>query len=272
MKDYPIKCLIALLIAMLLAGCGELERVQKSKDLNLKYDYAKKYYNQQKWRDASSLLIDVVPAYNGTEAGAQALFMLATSERMQKNYETALECYRSYYNSYPKGPFVEEARFMAGKVLSEVSPDPRLDQSTTYAAQRELQTYLDFHPKGAFSEEAKELLFALQDKLALKELMAAQLYYDLGMHMGNNYRAAFITANNALKSFPHSIYREDYYMLMLRAIYQEALHSVDSKRQERFRSAVDRYFVYTNEFPQGKYRAEADRIYKNVQQRITPDN
>ena len=36
-------------------------------------------------------------------------------------------------------------------------------------------------------------MFELQEKLAYKELLSAQLYLNLGNYMGNNYEAAVIT-------------------------------------------------------------------------------
>ena len=116
--------------------------------------------------------------------------------------------------------------------------------------------------------EVKDMLFSLQDRLAKKELLSAQLYYDLGMFLGNNYRAAIITATNALKDYPYSYYREDFYILLLRATYQEAIHSVNEKLQTRYRDVADRYFIYINEFPEGKYLKEAQKIYSSIAKQI----
>ena len=47
-----------------------------------------------------------------------------------------------------------------------------------------------------------------RDKLVLKEFMSAKLYYNLGNYMGNNYESCVITAQNALKDYPYTAYRE----------------------------------------------------------------
>ena len=62
----------------------------------------------------------------------------------------------------------------------------------------------------------------MQDKLTLKELQNAQLYYNLGNFLGNNYQSAIITARNAIKSYPYSKYKEDFEMLILKSKFQEA--------------------------------------------------
>lgn len=129
----------------------------------------------------------------------------------------------------------------------------------------ELQTFIELYPTSDYRKDAERMLFDLQDKLAYKELKSATLYYDMGMYLGNNYQSAIVTANNALKDYPYSKWREDFYILILRATYQEAINSVVSKQQERYRNVIDRYFAYVNEYPKGKYIKEADRIYKRIQ-------
>lgn len=253
------------------AGCGELARVRKSNDDALKYDYAKKYYNLKKYKQASELLTDVVGAYDGSEEGARALYMMAESELRLKHYAIATELFIRYYNSYPKGEMVEQSRYYAGYALYKDMPDARLDQDVTLNAIRELQLFNELYPQNKRRNEVKEMLFALQDNLAYKELLSARLYYDLGMYLGNNYHSAIVTANNALKAYPYNKHREEFYILLLRATYKEAVNSVEEKLQTRYRDVADRYFVYANEFPEGKHIKEAQKLYEKVQGLISDD-
>jgi len=148
------------------------------------------------------------------------------------------------------------------------SPDPRLDQSKTYTAIIEFQKYIERYPQTERAEQAKNYLFELQEKLAYKELLAAQLYLDLGNYMGNNYESAVITAREAMKSYPYSRYMEDYQITILRARYEYALRSTLLTQPERYRMVVDEYFNYKNSFPEGKYSGEADRYYREAQEKI----
>ena len=100
------------------------------------------------------------------------------------------------------------------------------------------------------------MIFALQDKLVMKEYLSAKLYYNLGNYLGNNYESCVITAQNALKDYPYTNMREDLSILILRAKY---------KRAERYREAVDEYYAFKNEFPESKYMKDADRIFKEAQ-------
>ena len=102
----------------------------------------------------------------------------------------------------------------------------------------------------------------MQDKLTLKQLQNAQLYYNLGNYMGNNYESAVIVARNAIKDYPYSKYKEDLEMLILKARYQEALNSVEERKADRFRDVLDEYYSFINNYPDSPKREEADNIQK----------
>ena len=99
---------------------------------------------------------------------------------------------------------------------------------------------------------------------------SAELYFNLGNYMGNNYESAVITAQNALKKYPSTSYREELSMIILEAKYQQAVQSVFEKKIERYRSAIDEYYNYVNEFPDGKLRKQAERIF-NESKKIVKD-
>jgi len=112
---------------------------------------------------------------------------------------------------------------------------------------------------------AQNAIFELQDKLTLKQLQNAQLYYNLGSYMGNNYESAVIVAKNAIKDYPYSKYKEDLELLVLKARYQEASMSVDERKADRFRDVIDEYYSFVNNYPDSPNRPEAENIFKIAQ-------
>ena len=80
--------------------------------------------------------------------------------------------------------------------------------------------------------------------------------------MGNNYESAVITAKNAIKEYPYSKYKEELEMLVLKSRYREASESVEEKKEERFRTVIDEYYTFINDYPDSDYRKEADNIFK----------
>ena len=207
----------------------------------------------------------MIAILKGTDKAEESLYMLGMSYYNQNDYQTAAQTFTQYYNVYPRGTFTELARFHAGKALYLDTPEPRLDQSGTYNAIQQLQMFLEYFPNSAKKDEAQNMIFALQDKLVMKEYLSAKLYYNLGNYLGNNYESCVITAQNALKDYPYTNMREDLSILILRAKYEMAVFSVEDKREERYREAVDEYYAFKNEFPESKYMKDADRIFKEAQ-------
>ena len=256
-KFYPI--IISLL---LLTSCGEYNKVLKSTDANVKFEYAKKAFEKGKYGQACTLLSEIVTVMKGTEHAEEALYLLGLSHFENKDYISSGAYFKTYYTHYPKGKYAELARFYSGYGYYLDSPEPQLDQTTTHKAIEELQNFLDYFPKSDNVSIAQNAIFELQDKLVLKELQNAVLYYNLGTYLGNNYESAVITAQNAIKEYPYSKYKEQLQMLILKSRYQEAILSVDEKKEDRFRIVIDEYYSFINDYPESESRQEADHIFK----------
>jgi outer membrane protein assembly factor BamD len=257
------------MMMIVFSSCGEYNKILKSTDYELKYSYAKKYFNAKQYTKSATILEELVTIFRGTSNAEESLYLLAQSYYGQKDYQTAAQYFNTYYTTYPKGEYTELARYYSGYGLYLDSPDPRLDQSQTYKAIEELQLYMEYYPQSERANTAQSIMFELQEKLALKELMATKLYYNLGTFQGNNFLSCVITAQNALKNYPFSKYREDFIFLMLESKYELAQVSVNEKLQGRYRDVVDEYYNYTNEFPEGKYLKQAQRYFDYANKRIT---
>jgi len=251
----------------LLSGCaGEFNKVFKSSDFDYRYEYAKQCFAQGQYGRAESLLIDLISYKKRSEDAQESLYMLAMSQYMNKDFESASNTFKKYFTSYPKGQFAENALFYVGQSLYESAPEPRLDQTPTIGAINAYQQFLDFFPDSKLRPKAQRRLFDLQDKLVQKELLSAQLYYNLGGYFGNvnsgnesNYISSIITAQNALKTYPYSNYRESFALLIMKSKFQLAENSSEDKRLERYRDAEDECYGFINEYPESKDVATAEK-------------
>ena len=250
------------------ASCGEYNKILKSTDNELKYSYAKKYFEEGKYGRAITLLQDIVPYLKGTSNGEDALYLLAQSFFYDKDYETANQYYTAYINQYPRGQYVQTARFNSAYGLYLDSPDVRLDQTNTYRAIQGFQDFIELYPQSEKVEIATQSMFDLQEKLAQKDLMAARLYYNLGNYMGNNYEACVVTSREGLKSYPYSKQLEEFQALIVRSRYQLATQSIEEKKPVRFRDVIDEYYNYQNMFPEGRYKKEFDRYYRRASKEL----
>ena len=260
--------IISALFALLLSSCaGEFNKVFKTDDQNYRYEYAKQSFAEGKYQRAVTLLEGLITLKKGTDEAQESLYMLGMAQYMSHDYESASATFKKYYQTYPKGHYAEQASFYVGQSLFESAPEPRLDQTPTIGAINAYQQFMDFFPQSKLRPVAQEKLYELQDKLVQKELLSAQLYYNLGGYFGNinsgtesNYIASIITAQNALKSYPYTHWREEFTLIIMKSKFELAENSTDDKKLERYRDAEDECYGFVNEFPESKNCALAQKF------------
>lgn len=261
----------------LFTSCNSYNKILKSTDYEYKYEAAKEYYMLGKYSKAAVILDELISIMKGTDKAEETLFMVGMCYYGMEDYETASHYFTTYYNSYPRGVYAEEARYYTGKTLYMAVPEPRLDQTATVKAIKELQIFLEYYPQSKKNEIVHNMLYDLQNNLAQKEYETAKLYYNLGPYTGNfnfsstspqananNYESCVITAQNALKDYPYCIQREEFAILILRAKYQMAMQSVDEKKHERMRDTMDEYYAFKNDYPESGYMEEANQMLKKI--------
>ena len=274
MKKYVISLSI---LMMLLTSCAsEFNRVYKTTDNDYKYEFAKECFARGKFTQAITLLQELVTIQKGTDNAQECLYMLAMAEYCDRDYESASETFKKYYQTYPKGIYAEQAAFYIGQSLYQSTPEPRLDQTSTVNAISAYQDFLDFFPESQLKEKATSRMFELTDKLVLKEYLSAKLYFNLGDYFGNcleggsNYEACIVTSENALKTYPFTSMREKFAVLIMKSKYELARQSVEDKKVDRYRDAEDECYGFINEYPESAERKTAEKYIKKCKE-ITKD-
>ena len=262
--------ILLLFLTVFLTGCGEYQKLLKSRDPEEKYQAALRYFNDKQYVKSQTLLDDVSSYYKGTERSEDILAYLARSYMGQKSYESATDYYQAYVRNYPKGKYAAEAYFQVGHCRYLDAPDARLDQEITVKAIEAFTQFVELYPESPYAEQAYREMSELYDKLAYKELKSAELYYNLGTYLGNNYESCEIVSKNALKNYPSNKYQEDFNWYILQAKYQQMINSFEEKKLERARDAQDEYYNFITEYPNSKHRKEADKMMVQIR-KITKD-
>jgi outer membrane protein assembly factor BamD len=262
------KGLFILLITVFFSSCGEYQKLLKSRDPEEKYQAALRYFNDKQYVKAQTLLDDVSSYYKGTERSEDVLAYLARCYMGQKVYESATDYYQAYVRNYPKGKYAAEAYFQVGHCQYLDSPDPRLDQGITHKAIDALTQFVELYPESPYAEQAYTEISELYDKLASKELYSAELYYNLGSYLGNNYLSCEIVSRNALKNYPSNKYQEEFSWLVMQSKYQQMVHSLEEKKLDRARDAQDEYYNFITEYPESKHRKEVEKMFTHIRKVI----
>ena len=262
MSKTALKIGILSLIAVLFTGCSGYNKIMKASDYNTKYSMAKAYFVEGHFTSCSSILEECVAYQRGTAQAEESMYLLATCYYNLQDYLSASQYYLACYRSFPNSTYSENCLYWSGKSLFLDTPDPRLDATSTTDAIIQLQRFVETYPMSKYRDEAEKMIYTMYDRLVEKELGTADLYYNMGNYLGNNYRSCIIVAQNALRDYPYTKYREQLSLLVLKAKFQMAQESVLEKRDDRYRDAIDEYYAFKNEFPESTYMKEAEKMFR----------
>lgn len=257
-----------LIVSLMFMSCSEYQKVLKSTDPEYKYVKAKQYFEQGEYSKASVLFSELTPVFKGTTNAEECLFLLAESNLLQRNYVLAGHYYDQFSRTFPSSETTEDAFFKRAFCFYKSSPNSRLDQAETKKGIDAFELFIDLYPQSSKILEAQNYISELQDKLVYKSYLSAKLYFDLGNYMGNNYQSAVIDAENSLKDYPDTKYREELSFLILKSKFVQAVNSIAEKQPERYRETIDEYYSFVNDFPESQFSREANKILSSSQSAI----
>ncbi len=244
-------------------GCqSEYQKLLKSDDYDAIYDGAVKYFEAKDFYRSYELLEKALPAFRLTEKGENITMMLAKSYFEEQDYLMAAYYFERFSLTYPSSTQLEYAYFYTGICYYYMSPVVTLDQTYTEKAIQTFQMYINKFQHGAYVKESNEYIGKLREKLEEKAFYNSKIFYNL-----EDYKAAVTALKNCLKQYPDSKYREELLYLSLRSSFLLAENSIDSKKEERYDLAIDDYHSYIDEYPNGQWTKEAEKIFLQIQKR-----
>ncbi len=262
MRKTAYISVVSMLLLAVLSGCSGYNKILKASDYSTKYSLAKAYFMEGHFTSCSSILEECVAYQRGTAQAEESMYLLATCYYNMDDFLSASQYYMACYRSFPNSVYSESCLYWSGKSLFLDTPDPRLDATSTTNAIMQLQRFVETYPNSKFRQDAEDMIYTMYDRLVEKEIGTAELYFNMGNFLGNNYRSSIIVAQNALRDYPYTKYREKLSMLILKAKFQMAQESVLEKRDDRYRDAIDEYYAFKNEFPESSYMKEAEKIFR----------
>ena len=197
-------------------------------------------------------------SYKGTLQADTVEFFLSEGYFHQGDYLLAAHYFNRFKQNYPRSQFTEEAEYMYAYCFYKSSPRPLLDQESTQAAIVAFTEFTAKYPRSNRKAEVSRIMVELREKLIDKSYISSKLYFDM-----RDYRAAITSIKNSLIQFPDSKYREEQLFMVLQASFHLADNSVPERRRERFQNTLDEYYNLLGEFPETKYKRDAERIFAN---------
>lgn len=253
-RNFTIVTIASLILFV--SACSEFRRVQKKGTWQEKYEAAIRYYEEEDYDKAIVLLEEILPIIRGTEYAERAEFIYAYSYFQEGQMILSSHYFQNFHRTYSRSQYAEEAMYMYAYSLYSDSPVSSLDQKSTIEAINAMQLFLNRYPQSKFRDDATMIIDEMQEKLERKAYDNAMQYYEL-----KNYKSAVVAFENFRKDFPDSHYIEEIIYKKIKAQFKLADLSVYSKKKERFQEAIKMYETYIDNYPDGKYLKDAEKVY-----------
>lgn len=259
MSQFQSLSRVSVVFALLavLAGChARFRRIQKSEDWRVKYEAATEYYEKKDYYRAALLFEDIRPQTRGLPEGEKVEFFLGYCHYYEKTYLLAADQFKSFYETYGRSGFAEEAQFMYAYSLYTSAPPDNLDQSEGIEAMDAMQEFLNRYPTTKFYDRSVEVITKSQHKLEKKGFENAAQYLKI-----QQYKAAVIALQNFCQEFPDSEMVEDALAMKIISQYKLAEESLTSLQLERYQAVVDFYQQMLDQYPKSKMLREVEKLY-----------
>ena len=245
-----------IILALLSAGCSKFRKIEKSEDWRVKYEAGLNYYTNKDYYRASILFESILPIVRGLPEGEKVEFFLAYCQYNERMFLLASDQFKTFYETYGRSSYAEEANFMYAYSLYASSPDHNKDQSSSIQAMNAMQVFLNRFPGSQFMTKSVDVITVSQEKLEKKGFENAKQYLKLKM-----YKAAIVAFDDFKKNFPDSKYLEESAYLKVVAEFELAKVSFTNKQLERYTATLEYYQELVDNFPNSPFLKDAQRFY-----------
>lgn len=242
-------------IVALAFGCSNYSKIIKSGNNELKFETGVDLYEKGDFNKALQFFDILRAVQRGTEKGEQLTYYTANCYFQMKDYQIASYYYNQYVQMYPRSERAEESAFLSAYCNYLESPRASLDQTNTYIALRELQSFIDMYRGSTKVEEAHHLMDDLRAKLEVKSYAIGRLYYRMG-----DYQAAITSFENLLDDYPDTDFKEDVLYSITKAYFTYAEKSIESKKEQRYEKTIESFNNLRYLFPESVYLSEVEEI------------
>ena len=227
------------------------------------YDKALKYYDNKAYLSAARIFEELYPLSIGTPLGDTILFLFADSYFQNRDYQLAAFHFRDYARRYPGTERTEQAALNAVKAMYNTSPEYNLDQFVSLLAIDEITLFIQQYPYSKYIEDCNEMLDALHNKLAKKDMEIVRMYYQTGY-----YEAAQIMTRNFLKTYPASKFVPETLSILIRNNYEFARKSVENKKYVRYKDCIEAYDMLRLHYPESSFLVDGKKIADDAANQI----
>jgi len=194
--SFPKAALVALAVALVVAGCGGavLPQIQNESD---RLPIARNLYDQGEYGTAVELLSNYVSTGNGKADIDQAVYLLGIAYLGQKEWASAQSQFERISRDFPESDSANAAAYRLGYAMSRQTHGPDFDQENTLKAMAQFHTLVASQPDDPWAALARTRIAELRSALAHKLWRDGDVYLKLKL-----YEPAKVYYGSVLREYP----------------------------------------------------------------------
>ena len=205
--------LILICISILLSSCGISNPFDDNIAYKTRFDDGLAFFEEENYVKASQQFSIIVDRASHTDLGDDALFFLAESYFLNKDYDLALVEFEKLVSRMGFSPYIEKSRWRICETLMLLSPNFYHDQESSKKAISQIQEFLDDFPNSEYSKDADKLINELRTRLAEKNMETGKLYVKL-----KAYDSAIVSYKIVVNEFYDTKFFNDANMEIIRCL------------------------------------------------------
>ena len=205
--------IILICISIIISSCGISNPFDDNIPYKTRFDDGLAFFEDEKYVKASQQFNIIVDRASHTDLGDDALFFLAESYFLNKDYDLALVEFEKLVSRMGFSPYIEKSRWRICETLMLLSPNFYHDQESSKKAIAQIQDFLDDFPNSEYSKDADKLINELRTRLAEKNMETGKLYVKL-----KAYDSAIVSYKIVVNEFYDTKFFNDANMEIIRCL------------------------------------------------------
>ena len=205
--------IVLICISIILSSCSISNPFDDNIPYKTRFDDGLAFFEEEKYVKASQQFNIIVERASHTDLGDDALFFLAESYFLNKDYDLALVEFEKLVSRMGFSPYIEKSRWRICETLMLLSPNFYHDQESSKKAISQIQEFLDDFPNSEYSKDADKLINELRTRLAEKNMETGKLYVKL-----KAYDSAIVSYKIVVNEFYDTKFFNDANMEIIRCL------------------------------------------------------
>ncbi len=211
---------------------NNFNKIMKSTDYTFKLKMAEKYYLNKDYDHAQMLYDDLYRVMKGSEHFEDIWYKYAYCAYYLKDYINAENLFKGFVEAFPNSAKSDEMDYMRAYCFWKQSPKFQLDQTNTTKTIGFMQAFIAQHPTSDKVKEANDIIDKCRAKLEEKDFEAAKLYFNLRETNAAYLKAASLTFNTLMNTYPDSQFSDEYKLYIIKSDYLYAIQSLEEKKNQ----------------------------------------